>query len=334
MKQKLFALLLAMTLMLPLVLASCTGELDPIKNNKETEEDVKTVEKTEEKKDETEKTEETNDSDASQADPAEDDVLNVLFIGGSSLTGFYTELNGLLRQAGVKAHLWSAYYSGSTFENHWKWSQDRLEMNYRLVHAEQSGYWNEVESKTNLEDCLSRENWDVIAIHHHYPVSHQESVAAAEKSVGIWADKIIGFLKDSFPKTKILFHQQWSNDIGHTDDTGMTATLEDQTTGYESMRQVNIDVAKRNGIGRSPNGDAWQIVRADPVFGQEALTRDKHHDGGVQGGKYLNACVWFEAITGQSCVGNSYRPTYKLSEEKIQVLQKAAHQAWEENKQK
>jgi hypothetical protein len=64
---------------------------------------------------------------------------------------------------------------------------------------------------------------------------------------------------------------------------------------------------------------------------------DYYHDGDIGGGQFLTACVWFETVTGQSCIGNTFRPVYKhagqeytLSEEMITVLQNAAHQAVEE----
>ena len=64
---------------------------------------------------------------------------------------------------------------------------------------------------------------------------------------------------------------------------------------------------------------------------------DYLHDGDVGGGQYLSACVWFETLTGRSCVGNPFRPVYKLkdkeyflSEELIEILQNAAHQAVQE----
>ena len=64
------------------------------------------------------------------------------------------------------------------------------------------------------------------------------------------------------------------------------------------------------------------------------LVDDGIHDGDMGGGQYLNACVWFEVITGKSCIGNTFRPEYKfinvdcsLTEEKIAVLQQAAHDA-------
>ena len=55
---------------------------------------------------------------------------------------------------------------------------------------------------------------------------------------------------------------------------------------------------------------------------------DYYHDGDIGGGQYLNACVWFEVITGQSCVGNTYRPDYVLDTDiTYEALQQAAHQA-------
>ena len=60
---------------------------------------------------------------------------------------------------------------------------------------------------------------------------------------------------------------------------------------------------------------------------------DGYHYGDIGGGQYLNACVWFEILTGKSCIGNPYRPLYmddpelSPSEELVLMLQKAAHEA-------
>ena len=59
------------------------------------------------------------------------------------------------------------------------------------------------------------------------------------------------------------------------------------------------------------------------------------HDGDILGGQYLNACVWFEIITGINPIGNTYAPTYKYNGTTYELdsditfleLQEAAHQA-------
>ena len=110
------------------------------------------------------------------------------------------------------------------------------------------------------------------------------------------------------------------------------------------------------GYQRVPSGDAWNIVRTEYDYnylctrlGNEENWGDGYHDGNIGGGQYLNACVWFEMITGQSVVGNTYAPAYKngviastitdklqvthdgtyytLNPEFITILQTAAHQA-------
>jgi hypothetical protein len=40
---------------------------------------------------------------------------------------------------------------------------------------------------------------------------------------------------------------------------------------------------------------------------------DGYHDGDIGGGQFLNACIWFETITGISCLDIDYIPEYKTS---------------------
>ena len=40
---------------------------------------------------------------------------------------------------------------------------------------------------------------------------------------------------------------------------------------------------------------------------------DGSHDGDIGGGQFLNACVWFETMTGISCLDIDYIPEYKTS---------------------
>ena len=84
-----------------------------------------------------------------------------------------------------------------------------------------------------------------------------------------------------------------------------------------------------------PTGDAWEIARRNELIGTTLCRRksinggegDYYHDGDIGGGQYLNACVWYEVLMGKSCIGNTWRPNYELSEEKIAILQAAAHEA-------
>ena len=107
----------------------------------------------------------------------------------------------------------------------------------------------------------------------------------------------------------------------------------EQAGYHERQRAYALGACAENKVARIPSGDAWKIVRdggydnlcARIAFGDGL--GDNFHDGDIGGGQYLNACVWFETLTGQSCIGNTFRPDYELSEELIAALQNAAHQA-------
>ena len=131
---------------------------------------------------------------------------------------------------------------------------------------------------------------------------------------------------------------------------------EQRTQVYKAKQSVMNYMTNTYGISGVPTGDAWEKVRDLPLFNvphpeipeatrfslcsrieNGAFKDDFSHDGDIGGGQYLNACVWFEVLTGESCLGNTFRPQYKydgkdvsLTEEKILVLQNAAHDAMAE----
>lgn len=113
----------------------------------------------------------------------------------------------------------------------------------------------------------------------------------------------------------------------------------EQRAYTQRVREFTLANCKTFGIKRIPSGDAWQIFRDGGYdnlcarLGVNNNVGDNYHDCNIGGGQYLNACVRFEVLTGQSCVGNTYRPIYyhegveyTLSEELIQQLQNAAYQ--------
>ena len=86
-----------------------------------------------------------------------------------------------------------------------------------------------------------------------------------------------------------------------------------------------------------PSGAAWSYARNGveidgTTYKIEAsstgiLTKDFFHDGEIPGGQYLNACVWYEVLTGNTCIGNTWRPSYALDESRALALQQIAHKA-------
>ena len=111
-------------------------------------------------------------------------------------------------------------------------------------------------------------------------------------------------------------------------------SVDQQLAFSASIKEYTDIVCQEFNLATIPCGQAWIIARESELCNKLCARLsvnngegDYYHDGDIGGGQYLNACVWFETLTGQSCIGNSFRPDYELSEELIAVLQQAAHQA-------
>lgn len=268
---------------------------------------------------------------ADQEDPAEDDVLTVLVIGNSFGTAWNDELTGMLDSAGMKVKIYSVYYAGCKVKEHWEWLQNET-ANYRLRYHYQKGGWEDFEN-SSLEFCLSKENWDVISLQQHFAGSQAGSYEGSLNACNPYVENLFGYLRTHFPKSKLVWHQTWAYEVGW-EGNGMVMDEEYQLRGHENIRAVSQLLASENNVPLVPAGDAWHIARTE--YGYHDMTKDDlYHDGEEGGGQYLNACVWFEALTGQSCIGNEWRPPYyEIPEEKLLQLQEIAHRAWEENEYK
>ncbi len=275
-----------------------------------------------------------------EKDPSKDNILNVLMIGNSFCTNFSDEILGLAKEHGINMRIYNVYYSGCRLKWHWEWFYTK-DKKYSLYSYTSSNPSRSTEDNVNLEYCLSKADWDFISLQQHFDPSVAEFYDASMETCTPYAEKLTSLLRDRFPKAELLWHQTWGYEVGYQGPAGSdpttieenkkVLTVEKQTACYESVRDVSLELCKSLSLKRIPSGDAWQIARANPLIGdtlcQGSSKNDKYHDGDIGGGQYLNACTWFEILTGKSCVGNTWRPEYDLEEAKIVALQEAAHKA-------
>lgn len=268
-------------------------------------------------------------------DPSKDDTLNILMIGNSFCYYYVEELYGMLTAAGYKnVNVCNVYYSGCPLKSHWEWWKSG-EANYNYWTTNETGR-NETVS-VNLEYCLKQRNWDVISL--------QESSRGVRNSGGVqphlaltqtYLTDLWGYIKEQFPQSRHLWHQTWSYQIGYDRNNYQMLDLAQQETDMQMQKDYALAVCKEYDLERVNTGEAWQIVRQggyDNLCARQSTNNglgDYYHDGDIGGGQYLNTCVWFEVITGQSCIGNTWRPAYRLDEALISTLQQAAHQAVEQ----
>ena len=289
------------------------------------------------------------------ADPKEDTALNVLFVSNSTCYYFTDELMGILNAAGYEdVTLALTYYSGCPIQKHHQWLLEGAS-NYQFRVLDRDGL--HVYEGYSLEGALQFRNWDIISFDNNARSFSsgdvQTSLAQAEPYFG----DLYARIREKLPQSRYFWHEVWANEIGYKLAFEMK-TVEQRTAVYNAKKGVMHIMAETYGLEMVPTGDAWEKVRdrelfTTPLPGFPGVERfslcsriansqfkdDYTHDGDIGGGQYLNGCVWFEIITGQSCLGNTYRPRYllgdvdcSLTEEKIQVLQNAAHEAVAEMK--
>ena len=325
--KKALCILLCMILLCP-VLISCGSSLEPVEEEKETVPKVSTTKKKEEVEKETEEV---------VPDPDEDEVIKILMIGNSFCYYFPDELYGMLETAGMNIEVYNLYYSGCKLHQHWNWYLEN-EAKYQFI--ETSGPSSE--KRTILKDytlkkCLNAEAWDIISIQQHFGPTVANTYDACYNSCNPYGEKLANLIRKMHPKADFYFQETWAYQVGWSRD-GVTV----ENSAMQSLHADNIIAACKQlcldlQLPMIPCGSAWKLARNHPQIGDVLCNKgpngddskgDRYHEGTTGGGQYLNACVWFETITGQSCIGNTWRPTdYQLDENRAQLLQKIAHQA-------
>jgi len=263
--------------------------------------------------------------------------MNILMIGNSYCYYFIDELWGMGQAAGVDMRVSCVYYDGCPLDKHWAFLQSG-ESNYDFRTCQ----GKEVVSQKgfSLDQCLAADNWDVISFQPGNGAFRRGGAEAARATVEPYLGYLLDYIKPKFPNATYYWQQYWSPEIGNANKIYAIDTVEKRNAFYEAVRTIGLEVHQNYSLPLIPTGDAWQLVRDHPIIredGKTLCTRnykgnplydDFSHDGDVGGGQYLNACVWFEVLTGKSCIGNEFRPEeYFLSEEKIAILQQAAHAA-------
>ena len=306
----------------------------------------------------TEPTEDIMKNAYHKEDPATDDTLYILTAAASNSHYFLDELYGLLAAAGIKAKVCNLMRSSTginLYYDYWK----KGEKVFQLIVHDENG--RTVMEEMDLDLALKAYNWDVYNMQegnapHRQGKTPQE--AADERALA--HAEIIAHIRKKCPLTKQYYQEIFAPDVGFNYTKylavfGLTptqqadyeiTTREQQKAIQKNIREYTEIVCKDFDLGLIPAGRAWDIARENPLCatmcGRLAVNNgegDYLHDGDVGGGQYLNACVWFETITGRSCIGNTFRPVYThggqeytLSEELVAILQQSAHQAVEELK--
>ena len=249
------------------------------------------------------------------------------------------ELAGIAAAAGVKMRVCNVYYSGCKLDKHYNW-WIAGEAPYEFFDTTFEGGRKKTEN-VSLEWCLAQGEWDYISLQTIESSGVSGDPTEAVENNKLYLDTFISYLREQFPKAQMVWHQTWAYAVG-TATNGIVTTPESQVAIHEKNSKIAEIISETYDMININSGDAWKIIRDS---GYDKLCArigkgtnhegDYYHDGDIGGGQYLNACVWYEIITGNSVVGNSYRPVYTYNGEEIplnseityEMLQEAAHAA-------
>ena len=266
----------------------------------------------------------------------------------------------------------NVYYSGCTLTKHHDWWVND-EAHYQVLRTNANGR-KELTPSTGsawrLEDTLQLGRWDFISLqgasseNNYSGATTEENV---EKMIPL-ATPLLARFHELHPDAQLLWHRTWAFEVGRK--SGSTTYTEDLLARYDAGMQAvcdwmceEFDKDKPYDLQIVNSGVAWRLAREAnalletplipvegglcarlgvrnentyPYYTGNKNAGDGYHDGDIGGAQFLNACVWYEKLTGQSVLDNPYKPTttkgefevsgkYTLSDEFANLLRTAAH---------
>lgn len=242
--------------------------------------------------------------------------LKVLAIGNSfSVDAVNQSLWELGEADSVTFVIGNLYIGGCPLEKHWENAEGDLPA-YTFYKISRSGKMT-VRHDFTLSSALSDEKWDVVVF------QQKSGLSGIPESYEPYLGDLYGYVRERVPEgCRFMFHQTWAYS---TDSTHPDFARYDRSCGkmYRSIMSASSAACAKYAFGVIPSGTAIQNVRLSDA--RENVTRDGYHLNGPIG-RYAAACTWYEALTGESVVGNSYAPSHTEPWMK-QICQEAAHAA-------
>ena len=247
---------------------------------------------------------------------AAQDVVKVLAIGNSfSQDAVEQYLHEIAEADGKQLIIGNMYIGGCSLERHYNnMVNNTADYAYRKIGLD--GVKVETGSMT-IEKALADETWDYVSLQQVSGMSGQYDTYEP------YLAELIKYVKEKLPKAKLILHQTWAyaQNSTHSD---FAKYDKDQQKMYEAIIDATTNAFKEHGMDLLiPCGTAIQNART--TFIGDNMNRDGYHLNVIHG-RYTAACTWYEAIFGQSVVGNKYTPT-GLSASFKEAAQESAHAA-------
>ena len=242
--------------------------------------------------------------------------LKVLSIGNSFSVNAQKHLKQIADSLNSPLLLGNAVIGGCSLERHW---------NNAATNGVQYSYQKK---RLTLADYVEAEKWDIITI------QQASGSSRFPKTYEPFGSNLIAFVKQHAPQAEVVVHETWAY---RPDESRIMKWGISTDQMYADLSKAYRDFAKQHGLRVIPGGDAFQLARQTPEWGdytpanKETGTpasgktlqgKDGFHANTA--GEYLLGCVWYEFLFSKDVRPASYVPQ-GFSLEDATILRNIAH---------
>ena len=238
-------------------------------------------------------------------------MLKVLAIGNSFSQNAMTYLHQIARAAGVDLQCVNLYIGGCPLYTHYQNMLDDDRAYGLQINGAVTNF------KVSIREALRAAQWDYITLQQASRFSFDFETYEP------YITELAQYIRDYQPKAKLVIHQTWAYAEGSP--WLEQVEIDHQYQMYERLTDAYAKAADViDAVKLIPCGEAMQNLLR---MGAEVIHSDgTHASAGL--GCYTLGCTWLEALTGVSCVGNTFRDVNApMTEEEFALAQNAAHKA-------
>lgn len=248
-------------------------------------------------------------------EPQDDGITKILAIGNSfSEDALENHFYGLANAKGHKVIIGNLYIGGASLTLHLQnATNNATAYSYRKINRQGV---KATTANTSIQTALWDEDWDYISFQQESPNS---GVFSTFTPLVALYDYVAA--RATNPQVRYVLHQTWAY-ANNSTHSGFANYGKDQDVMYAAI--VDAYSKAKNLIPADrivPTGTAIQNGRTS-IIGDNFCRDGYHLDVNI--GRYTASCAWFEAIFGESVIGNSYKPA-ALGAYETEIAQHAAH---------
>ena len=169
----------------------------------------------------------------------------------------------------------------------------------------------------SIREALLSDKWDVVTL------QQVSSKSYNYETYQPYLNSLADYVRFYAPTAKLYIHQTWAYEQGS--ELLQNHGFSDQKDMFLSLESAYIKAAEEiKAYGIIPSGKAFQNLLSSGI---KIIHRDTFHASyGL--GRYTLGLVWYEALTGKSCIGNAFRKfDEEIPEEEIKTAQICANTA-------